>query len=340
MLQPAQVSESLAQVSLRELQQRFPLPPGWSLQESFMQKANVGSLTLFMVGLVASSAAQHALGSSTQADGFPVDRAYFELLERISIYEAKQPGRVLDVRDAHGNVLGQRDAARVFPIDLSPRLRWSLSNGVALHGSWQAACASALHELIERDRVLRSFAGEFPPVRVELPASELARATAEQFETVAYELGQSHPAPKHRTAMWFMMPRTLVLPITYGFGTGESLADALARAEREAMQRLAFLWGEELPSEPVQPAATPEFHQDFYLYPPNHARLTEWLAGQIRPRHARQVGLPLFDGEQVTFIDLTPAALRGKLAVAKAVSARARRLRFGVPHNAVPHPVV
>jgi hypothetical protein len=340
MLQPAQVSEPLARASLEELQQRFPLPPGWTFQESFMQEASIGSLTLFMVGLVAASGDRNALGSSTQADGYPVNRAYFELLERISIYEANQPDRVLEVRDLQGNVLAQRSAARVFANNLSAQLRLSLSNGVALHSSWQAACTSALHELIERDRILRSFAGEFAPVRLQAPNTELARATAEQFETVAYEIGQRHPAPQHRTALWFMMPQQIELPITYGFGTSESLADALARAEREAMQRLAFLWGEELPSEQVQPSPTPDFHQEFYLYPPNHARLTEWLAGQIKPRHAMQRKLPLFDGCPVTFIDLTPATLRGKLAVAKAVSPSARQLRFGVTRNAVPHPVV
>jgi len=340
MLQPVLASEPLAQASLQELQQRFPLPPGWTFQEAFMQEATVGSLTLFMVGLVASGGDRNAMGSSTQADGYPVNRAYFELLERISIYEAHQHDRVLAVRDAAGDIVGQRAAARVFPRDVSERLRLSLSNGVALHSSWQDACSSALHELIERDRVLRSFAGEFAPARLELPESKLARATAEQFETVAYEIGQRDPAPRHRTALWFMMPQEISLPLTYGFGTAETLEAALARAEREAMQRLAFLWGEELPGAQVEPTPTPDFHQEYYLYPPNHARLTEWLAGAIKPRHPSQRRLPLFDGEPVTFIDLTPAALQGKLYVAKAVSPSARQLRFGMPAHGIPHPVV
>ena len=340
MLQPAQASEPLAQASLHELQQRFPLPPGWTFQESFMQEASVGSLTLFMVGLVAASADRNAMGSSTQADGYPVNRAYFELLERISIYEANQPDRVLEVRDERGRILGERPAARVFPRDVSEHLRLSLSNGVALHATWRDACRSALHELIERDRILRSFAGEFAPVRVDMLPSELASATAQQFETVAYEIGQRDPAPKHRTALWFMMPQQIELPMTYGFGTAETISDALARAEREAMQRLAFLWGEDLPNQQVEPAPTPDFHQEYYLYPPNHARLTEWLAGQVKPRHTSQRSLPLFDGTPVTYIDLTPAALRGKLAVAKAISPSARKLRFGVAAKCIPHPVV
>jgi hypothetical protein len=308
-----------------------------------MQEVSVGTLNLFMVGLVAASSAQNAMGSSTQADGYPVNRAYFELLERISIHEACAADRMLDVRDERGVVLGQRLSSRVFPRDVSPRLRLSLSNGVALHGNWQQACASALHELVERDRILRSFAGELAPVRLHVQESELARATAEQYETVAYEFGRQEPAPRHRTAMLFMMPRALEFPVTYGFGTDLSLDSALQRAEREAMQRLAFLWGEELPSESPDALPTPDFHQDYYLYPANHSRLSEWLAGQLRPRHARQRGLPLFDGSPVTFVDLTPPSLRGTLAVAKAISPSARRLRFGVPGfppNAAPHPVV
>ena len=343
MLQPNQASEPLAQASLQQLQERFPLPPGWTSHETFLQEASVGSLTLFMVGLVAASGERQAMGASADADGYPVNRAYFELLERISIQEANQPARWLDVRNARGEVLEQRPSTRVFPRDLSPQRRRALSNGVALHESWEQACASALNELIERDRVLRSFAGELTPVRLQTPETRLARATTELFETAVYELGQREPAPKHRTALWFMMPQQLELPLTYGFGTAQSLPEAIARAEREAMQRLAFLWGEELPSEQVEATPTPDFHQEYYLYPPNHARLTEWLAGQRRPRHALQRSLPLFDGERVTFIDLTPAALRGKLVVAKAASPCARQLRFGspaFPRDAAPHPVV
>jgi hypothetical protein len=342
MLQPTQASEPLAQVSLEELQRRFPLPSGWSLHERFMQEASIGSLTLYMVGLVATANGLSALGSSTQADGYPVDRAYFELLERISLHEARASDREFSVRDMRGAELAQRSASRVFPRDLSPRLRLSLSNGVALHASWEQACVSALHELVERDRVLRSFAGEVPPVRLEPPDGALARATADLFDAAAFEFGQAESA-RHRTAMLFLMPRRSELPVTYGFGTAFSLADALQRAEREAMQRLAFLWGEDLPSEQVEPTATPDYHQDYYLYPPNHARLSEWLAGQLTPRHPMQRRLPLFDGSPVTFIDLTPAALRGKLAVAKAISPSARRLRFGLPPyppDALPHPVV
>jgi hypothetical protein len=341
MMQPAQASESLAQASLRELQRRFPLPPAWTLEESFMQDLSIDSLTLFMVGLVALTThggEQRALGSSTQADGYPVDRAYFELLERISIYEARGAEQPLDVRDASGALLGQRSAARVFPPDVSPRLRTSLSNGVALHATWQDACRSALHELIERDRILRSFAGELSPRRLALPPTELTRALAARFDAAAYEIG---PALRHRTAMLFMTPREPSLPMTYGFGTDYTLEGALARAEREAMQRLAFLWDEALPEEPVEPTPTPDYHQEFYLYPPNHAILHAWLAGERTPRHRFE--LPLFDGEPVTYVDLTPAALRGKLAVAKAISRSTRRLRFGLPtfpRDTLPHPLV
>jgi hypothetical protein len=344
MLQPAQASEPLAQASLKELQQRFPLPAGWTFQESFLQEASIGSLTLYMVGLVATqSETLQAMGSSTQADGYPVERAYFELLERISIYEARQPERMLDVRDADGVVLGQRAAARVFPAQLSPSVRVSLSNGIALHGGWREACSAARHELVERDRVLRSFAGELPAVRLEVPDSELAQATTEYFDSAAYEFGHSTPAPQHRTVMLFMKPKQPELPINYGFGCDATLSGALLRAEREAMQRLAFLWGEDLPSEQVEPTPKPDFHQDYYLYPTNHQYLFEWLEGRRRPRHAAHARLPLFDGEPVTYIDLTPESLRGVLAVAKAISPSARQLRFGLPgypRGLVPHPVV
>ena len=74
-----------------------------------------------------------------------------------------------------------------------------------------------------------------------------------------------------------------------------------------------------------------------------------WLEGEHgvearEPRSSPRLASPaLYEGERTRFIDLTPEALRGKLAVAKAISSHARRLRFGAPHardEGVPHPIV
>lgn len=333
---------------LTQLQAQYPMPPGWSMQETFVQELDFAPLRLHMVGLVASRAAsgegdQNALGSAAGLDAAPVSRAYYELLERISILEARASQQPLCVRDLAGHVRERRSATRVFPPDPAPeRQRLALSNGVALHASWAQACEAALHELVERDRVLRSFAGELVPARLDVAPGVLAKAAADRYDAAAYELGVSQPSPKHRTAALVLLPRSPELPVLYGFGTAYTLTAALQRAENETLQRLAFLWGEDLPTAAVEPAPTPEYHHDFYLYPPNQTHLRAWLQGQRSSRHAWR-SLPLFDGDRTRFIDLTPASFAGKLAVAKAVSPSARRLRFGqpaYPKHAVPHPMV
>lgn len=343
----ALLSETSAHERLRELLEAYPLPNGWTLRETFLQEVDIGSLALRMVGLIGGGQDQdplNALGSAAQSDGFPVERAYFELLERISIHMARSSAKPLPVRDEHGRELAERSSGRVFPSDLRPdQQRLSLSNGVALHTSWTQACAAACEELVERDRVLRSFAGELAPVPLALEESDPVRKLADLYEVTAFELGVATPPPSYRAAMLLLSPRSEGIPLIYGFGGARGLADALAKAEREALQRLAFLWGEDLPETSASPAPTPDFHHDFYLYPPNQKHLQRWLQGQNRPRRQSLRGLPLFDGSPVVFVDLTPECLRGKLAVAKASSPSARRLRFGAPAypgGAPPHPMM
>jgi hypothetical protein len=314
------------------------------MQEPYLQDLRFGSLQLHMVGLAALGPEQlAATGSAAELGSPPLERAYFELLERISIYEARGGSAALWVRDRQGRALERRPTARVFPLDPRPeRRRLSLSNGVALHQTWEQACSAALDELIERDRILRSFAGEFAAVRLDYDPSELAQAAAEHYDASAFQLGDEPEANGARhTSVFCLTPRNEQLPLILGFGTAHDLRAAVAKAEREAAQRLAFLWGEPLPEGPVVPSPTPEYHHDYYLCPANHGHLRAWLEGRLTTRPAWRK-LPRFQGEGTRFIELTPAALRGKLAVAKAISPRARRLRFGLPahpKDAVPHPL-
>jgi hypothetical protein len=328
-------SEDAARAQLMELAARHPLPPGWSLAETFLQEVRISRLRLCMTGLVASDGAQaQALGAAAERAGYPVERAYFELLERISIQLARGAEQ-LPVRDRAGRLLSRRGAARVFPPDPSPeRLRLALSNGVALHRSWPQACDAAQRELVERDRVLRSFAGEIAPRALPAPVCGLEPEYAAQ----AYALGTPGPQLGLEVAIYVLRPRTQDQPLVYGFGAGETLALASARAQGEAEQRLAFLWGEPLPTAAPEPAPTPDYHQEHYLYPAHHARLFAWLDGK-QPQPARRAS-PAFDGSRLVLVDLTPAAVSGSgLYVAKAGSAHARKLRFGATGRA-PHPVV
>jgi hypothetical protein len=298
-----------------------------------------------MVGLAAEGPGQQtATGSAAEVARPPLLRAYFELLERVSILEARRSAESLQVRDLAGTAYQTRASDRVFPPDACPeRQRLSLSNGVALHRSWREACQAALAELVERDRVLRSFAGELPPTRIDCSPGVLADAAAPHYEIQAFELGSDDGTSplRFQTAMLFLLPRSPQLPLVFGFGSAQQREAALNKAEREALQRLAFVWGEPLPQAPVSPSPTPEYHHDFYLCPANHVHLRAWLEGRRRSSHRAQARA-CFDGAGARFLDLTPPALQGKLAVAKAISPSARRLRFGqpaYPPDALPHPV-
>ena len=332
-----------AEQRLSELRSTFGLPDGCELRETFFQRTIVGELELFMVGLVASAGADISVtGAAADEHGFPVDRAFFELIERLSIFLARRSPDPLRVRDVRGTAKGERAPARIFPLDKRPELlRTSLSNGVALHASWPEACEAALCELIERDRVLRSFAGEWKPSAIQLPDTKLERSLRAEYSVEAYRFGPSRGRLTHVTTGLFLLPKRASAPIAYGFGAARDSEAALSGARREALQRLAFLWGEELPAAPPPAAPTPDYHQEYYLYPPHHAVLRDWLAG--RAKRARPASKPVLDTQQpVSFVDLRPTGLRRELAVAKAVSTRASRLRFGSSSSrklTPPHPI-
>lgn len=337
--------EQSAERRLATLRTKYGLPDGCVLNDTFVQATKVGGLSLYMVGLVAAAPdGSSVTGAAADEHGFPVDRAFFELVERLSIFVARSRSDALPVCDARGNKRATRAASRVFPIDAHPEsLRTSLSNGVALHASWPLACEAALCELVERDRVLRSFAGEYVPRSLALEDDTLARALAAEYALEAYELGPNRKKLARVAIGLFLFPRRPVLPLVYGFGAARDRAGALASARREALQRLAFLWGEELPSTPPTAAPTPDYHQEFYLYPAHHAHLRDWLAGGRMRARANAKAAPPFDLQPALFVDLSPPGVRGELAVAKALSSRARVLRFGVKQASKrarpPHPV-
>jgi hypothetical protein len=348
------VDETAARRRLKELRASFGLPAPCAMQDVFLQRVQVGSLELWMVGLIATAPENTTVtGAAASESGFPVDRAYFELLERASLLLARASRASLRVRDRAGALIGSRSASAVFPADKQPEfVRASLSNGVALHSTWAQACDAAHAELVERDRVLRSFAGEYAPRALPDVEPTLARALEDLDEVRAYAFGPSRVKLRHVANGLFLFPRALTAPLVYGFGAAANPADALASAKREALQRLAFLWGEELPAAPPNAAPVPDYHQEFYLYPVHHAILREWLAGKPRRRRGKQTKRlqltttkDVFDSLDVAqFVDLTPIELAPKLHVAKAISRRARRLRFGVSRAAgrrgePPHPI-
>jgi hypothetical protein len=262
-------------------------------------------------------------GSAAQLGEPPLDRALYELCERAAVVEGMEPATT-PLRHA-------RDSEAAFPSSPAPE-RWvhSRSNGVAFHTDLDEARRRALWELVERDRVLRAWYGELVPARTELPGHLPLMQVCSQYALEAYLLPSRDPAghcADVRVAAVLGFPRGASLPLLIGFAARPRAGEALEAAASEALQRLAFVWGEPLPEAAPVVAPSPHTHLDWFLHPPHHRLLREWLAGAHARYGADWQGTP-FSGP-VTYLDLTPPWLRGSGWVVKAQCPGAVPLTFG-----------
>ena len=125
----------------------------------------------------------------------------------------------------------------------------------------------------------------------------------------------------------FGFPAAEKAPLVFGYGARPSIDEALGAAVREALQQLAFLWGEPLPDRLPDPAPTPMAHLERFQLPAMHPILRRWLAGE-HVGHRRGATSHLAAAQR-RWVDLTPSWLTGGLRVAKALSASAIPLTFG-----------
>jgi len=133
----------------------FALPPGWVIAQRFNDCVEIDGQLIHRAALCARGPRnEEATGSAASGDGRedPVQRAGFELLERVAILVAET-----QTTTAHDH-----DQTVVSTASWRP----SRSNGVAIHSSWALACAHAHCELVERDRVLSSWFGDSAPQRL------------------------------------------------------------------------------------------------------------------------------------------------------------------------------
>src|SRR5262245_6870749 len=71
------------------LKQAYPLPVHWSRIQLFAETTCVNGVPIEVMGMSAENASgQSAHGSAGNVGGSPVQRAYFELLERAAIVDA------------------------------------------------------------------------------------------------------------------------------------------------------------------------------------------------------------------------------------------------------------
>jgi hypothetical protein len=279
----------------------FRLPEGWGAPEACGDVIEALGLTLHRAGVSAiSPSGEEICGSAASLHPGVEKRAWYELAERVATLDAIARG------------IGD------FPISPEPE-RWvyGRSNGVALHADWSRACTAAAAELIERDRVLRSWVGEVVP---ELVSADLPRA--EGYEWVAARF----PGDGLEVAGVVGFPCRSDLPLVLGFGARPNMADAIEAASGEAIQQLAFLFGEPLPTKAEGPPGG-MLHLDTYQIQAHHPRLRGWLAGAHR---AFWGGSSKPHPQPIRFLDLTPSWLpTDAFRVAKAVSEGTVPLVFG-----------
>jgi len=320
--------------SLHELHSSHPIDPRWGEPKLFVDNVDIAGVVLYMCGfLVEDGFGRRATGSAAGLDGPPLARAYYELLERTSVLEAMDSNaHPYAVLDAVGRPLGTITCADLFPSTLNPgQLRYSCSNGVALAESWTTACSAAAHELIERDRILRSWYGEILPRRVEMQASATQRALRDLYDFEAYSF-DPRSATETLVRGVFAFPKAPDAPLVYGFAAAGEPRRALESAVRECLQRLAFLWGESIPNRPPVFAPTAEYHQEVFLLPSMRRCVQAWLAGNHTDR--RTLDQPPSPPRPARFANVTPARLTG-LRIARALRTSELGLAFGRGHPQV-----
>lgn len=306
------------------------LPDGWQAPDAVEDTIEIDGVSIHRAGVSAvDPSGEEVCGSAADLRMGAADRAWFELLERACVIEAlRVPCTSYAVVDAAGVLHADLGRADVFPESTAPE-QWTYarSNGVALHQDWAEACARARFELAERDRILRSWRGDVAPRRLDFASP----TRSYEWIAAAFPARGEDFASDVEVVAVAGFPLTPDLPLALGFGADHALESAAARATREALQQLAFLWGEPVPRElSGKPSAF--LHLDAYQIPERRALLRAWLDGQfVRDDWANRDDAAAVQAhkEEVRFVDLTPAWLPQGLRVAKAVCKRAIPLVFG-----------
>ncbi len=305
------------------------LPDTWSVVDCYQDATEVAGLRVEVVGLVArSSDGREVLGSAGEQGAPPFERAYFELIERIAI---------MDASGTSGPACGASPAQAgcCFPDEPEgATFRYSRSNGVAAGRDWESACQSARAELVERDRILRSWYGAIRPRPLLLPDDAALQTLAASYEFSAFSFPELEPrlADDLHVVALFGLPRRRGVPLIFGSGAGSSQVQAWRRASRECLQRWAFLWGEPIPDAEPEFSATPEYHQELFLWPGMHARLIDWLRGE----HVTSNGsIACLKGHGDVLFSRLPTRPNSGVCVARATSEAALPLVFGRGHPLV-----
>lgn len=310
----------------------LPSITNWNIEEAVQNKIAIGGLEVSFCGMQAvHESFGPVVGSATDVNGDPWDRAWYELLERIAIVEAihAKPQQFM-LRDKDFKTIGMVPYQHVFPVPPAGKEKeWqpAKSNGVAIEQSWEKASTKAVWELAERHLILESWLGFRKPHALANKSLKYAQQLTDLYDVLCLSFGSiatSYLSLPVRSCGVFLFPKNANMPMIFGFGGAEDERSALLKAESEAIQRLSFLWGEEIPTTTPELAPNAMFHQEYFLQPTKIPLLKRWVNGELFDKRSTKAAKSL----NVQLADLSAYA-SGKLFLARAVSSDAIPLNFG-----------
>ncbi|HKY63862.1 MAG TPA: YcaO-like family protein [bacterium] len=333
--------------SLDELSDAHPLPGDWKKPELYEEVAETPSARLLLTGLTADHPRYgRVFAAAADFDEPQLLRCYFELLERVGILEAEnREGGDFELKDQDDRPTGRISSSDLFPSSETPAIwQYSKSNGVAAHRDWGSACRNAQLELVERDRLLRSWYGQIQPAAIafEPPVTD----PRYRFRMYAFASPRD-PCPIFVHGL-FAFPLSEEVLFAYGTGAGWSPEDATRKASREFLQMYGFLLGEKTETEAPPFAPNPSYHQAMNFRPESREKIGRWLEGA----HSAFASAPETPGRaepETRYADITPPSLASRIFIAKAVCPRRLPLTFGrarlrgaekLPEELLVHPFV
>lgn len=231
------------------------LPKGWKLIEEVEDTINVGEMKIYRSGLFAKNKEKVSLGAASGITS-QRSRAYYELLERIYLQEKNRV-----------------DSTEV------KEYTFSITNGAAIHTCPELAKTSSVNELIERDRILRSWYGFSDPKELvddKFQISEISKI----YDIKLFEfLDENDPRSDIKVMGIFLYPKNESDHFLFGFGASDSIEKAFFKTKDELITRLSFLWQEEI-EENYEFSPTSGHHQEFYLDKNNQLWIDDWLTGK------------------------------------------------------------
>ena len=308
----------------------------WEVSDSFVGEVDILGRKISLSGIEATSNEGIAVvGSAASISKSPFDRSFYELIERITIIEGlkKGPHSIFPLRDLKGNLIREVDGEKTFGVDSFTKndsYQLSKSNGIALHDSWEDACYSAGAELVERHHILASWFGQTNVEKLDFKPDRDLSFLESHYNIDCYKLGESKVTTFSEsmvTAMVYLKPKAEYsdkIPCVYSFSCKSDLADALTGATKEILQRIGFLWNEDLPNNPIEMMPNAHFHGDFYLVKENQKYLDMWLANSFFKGDSSFAEREI----RLEFIDISDSTV-SEYKVAKAISKDTIDLYFG-----------